>query len=82
MIRRLENVFVLDTPNTTYAFKVHPSGHLEHLYYGEKIELDSEKEAEVLVEKRACLSGNAVCYSPEYSNLGLEDIRLDMSSHG
>lgn len=82
MIRRLENVFVLDTPNTTYAFKVHPSGHLEHLYYGEKIELDSEKEAEVLVEKRACLSGNAVCYSPEYSNLGLEDIRLEMSSHG
>ena len=82
MIRRLDSVFVLHTPNTTYAFKVLSSGHLEHLYYGEKIEIESEKEAEVLVEKRACLSGNAVCYNPEQSTLCLEDIRLEMSSGG
>lgn len=82
MIRQLGNVFVLDTPNTTYAFSVLPSGHLEHLYYGEKINIDSEEEAAVLAEKRVCLSGNAVCYSPEHPALSLEDVRLEMSSHG
>ena len=82
MIRILDSVFVLDTPHTTYAFKAHASGHLEHLYYGEKVQICSEKEAEMLVEKRTCLSGNAVCYSPEHNTLCLEDIRLEMSAHG
>ena len=82
MIRRLGNVFVLDTPNTTYAFGVIPSGQLEHLYYGESISIDSEEEAAVLAEKRLSLPGNAVAYSPEYSNVSLEAIRLEMSSGG
>ena len=82
MIRRLGNVFVLDTPNTTYAFRVIPSGQLEHLYYGEKITIDSEEEAQVLVEKLLCPPGNTVCYSKEHMNFSLEDIRLEMSSYG
>ena len=82
MIRRLGNVFVLDTPNTTYAFAVIPSGQLEHLYYGERIQIDSEEEAVVLTEKRLSLPGNAVAYSSEHSSLSLEVIRLEMSSSG
>ena len=82
MIRQLGNLFVLDTANTTYAFLVLPSGHLEHLYYGNFINLQSEEDAAVLAEKRVCLAGNAVCYSPEYPALGLEDVCLEMSSHG
>ena len=82
MIRRLGNVFVLDTPNTTYALGVIPSGQIEHLYYGERIILDSEEEATALMEKHSCPPGNAICYSPEYSNFTLEDIRLEMSSYG
>ncbi len=82
MIRRLGNVFVLDTPNTTYAFGVIPSGQLEHLYYGEKICIDSEEEAAVLAEKRLSLPGNAVAYSPEHANLSLEVIRLECSGSG
>ena len=81
MIRQIENLFVLDTANTTYAFQVLPSGHLEHLYYGQIIQIDSDDVA-VLAEKRTCLPGNAVCYSPDYPALGLEDISLEMSSHG
>ena len=69
MIRRLGNVFVLDTPNTTYAFGVIPSGQLEHLYYGEKIAIDTEEEAAVLAEKRLSLPGNSVAYSPEYPTI-------------
>ena len=82
MIRQIGNLFVLDTANTTYAFHVLPSGHLEHLYYGQKILIEAEEDVMVLTEKRVCLSGNAVCYSPEYPALGLEDICLEMSSHG
>lgn len=82
MIRRLGNVFVLDTPGTTYAFGVIASGQLEHLYYGEKITIDTEEEAAVLAEKRLSLPGNTVAYSAEHGNLSLEVIRLEMSGHG
>lgn len=82
MIRQLGNLFVLDTANTTYAFQVLPSGHLEHLHYGQKIRIDGEEEAVALTEKRLCLPGNAVCYSPEYPALGLEDVCLEMSAMG
>ena len=81
MIRQIENLFVLNTANTTYAFQLLPSGHLEHLYYGQKIHIDGN-DASVLTEKHACLPGNAVCYSPDYPALGLEDMCLEMSSLG
>ncbi len=82
MIRRLGNIFVLETPNTSYVMGVIPSGHVEHLYYGERIPLNSEEEAVTLMEKRAFPSGNVVCYSQEHMNFSLEDIRLEMSSYG
>ena len=82
MIRQLGNLFVLDTANTTYAFRIMPSGHPEHLYYGRKIRIRAEEEAAALTEKRVCLPGNAVCYSPAYPALGLEDVCLEMSAHG
>ena len=73
MIRRLGNVFVLDTPNTTYAFSVIPSGQLEHLYYGEKIAIDSEEEAAVLAEKRvSTLMGDVVEPRKEWINENVE----------
>jgi len=82
MIRKLGNIYVLDTPNTTYVLGVMPSGQVEHLYYGERIILDTEEEATALIEKRACLPGNSVCYSQEYMHVSLEDVRLEMSSYG
>lgn len=82
MIRRLGNVFVLDTPNTTYAFQIIPSGQLEHLYYGERVTIEREEETAALTEKHAFPPGNVVCYSPEHSNFSLEDYRLEMSSYG
>lgn len=82
MIRRIGNLFVLDTANTTYAFQAMPSGHLEHLYYGKKIRIHAEADAVILTEKKVCLPGNAVSYSAEYPALGLEDVCLEMSAHG
>ena len=41
MIKKLENGFILNTKNTTYAFRVLKTGHLEHLYYGKKIAIEN-----------------------------------------
>jgi len=82
MIRRLGNVFVLDTKTTSYVFGVIPSGQLEHMYYGAHIPIDTEEECEALREKHYCTPGCAIGYSKDHSNVSLEDIRLEMSSGG
>ena len=82
MIRQLDKVFVLDTQKTTYAFRVMDSGHLEHLYYGERIDINDADDAQPLMEKQAFAPGNSNVYSKDYPNLSLENIRLEMSSYG
>lgn len=82
MIRKLENVFILDTEHTTYCFKILPTGQLEHLYYGEKIIIDSAEEAEVLSEKHAFAPGNTNVYDAVHTSYSLEDMRLEMSAYG
>ena len=82
MIRQLDNVFVLDTKNTTYCFRVMESGHLEHLYYGAKIDINDPSDVMSLAEKQAYAPGNSTIYNKENPNLSLENIRLEMSSYG
>ena len=85
MIRKLDGerqAFVLDTKNTTYAFSVAPSGHLEHLYYGKKISLNSAEECDALREKREFELGNSIVYSSEYPTVIPEDMCLEFSSLG
>ena len=82
MIRKLDNIMVLDTEHTTYCFKILPTGQLEHLYYGEKIIIDSAAEAEVLSEKHAFAPGNTNVYDAAHTSYSLEDMRLEMSSYG
>ncbi|HHT04219.1 MAG TPA: alpha-galactosidase, partial [Bacteroidales bacterium] len=80
MIRRDNELFVLDTKDSSYCFRIMPSGHLEHLYYGAKIDLSAGFEA--IIEKKRFLGGNQIAYSKEYSTVGLEDLCLEMSSFG
>lgn len=85
MIRRLNGkspAFVLDTENTTYAFSVTPSGHLEHLYYGGKIELETAGQCEVFRERREFEAGNSIVYSKEHPTVLLEDMCLEFSTLG
>lgn len=82
MIRQFDHVWVLDTLNTTYCFRKLDTGHLEHLYYGERIAIDSVAEAEALFEKHAFAAGNVNLYDNEHPQLSLEDMRLEMSSYG
>lgn len=80
MIERKQELFILNTDHTTYCFRVMPSGHLEHLYYGQRINLSAGYEP--LVQKGKFIGGNMLAYSKEHPELGLEDLCLEMSSYG
>ena len=84
MIRHIyENAWVLDTPKTTYAFRVLPTGQLEHLYYGRRIGITEGKGAlDALIEKHAFAPGNTCIYDSDHPEYSLEDMRLEMSSYG
>ena len=64
MITVKDNVFRLDTLNTTYIFRVMPTKHLEHLYYGARVgEID---DVRFLVEKQGSGQGTSIALeSPE-----------------
>ena len=72
-------LFVLNTSKTTYAFRVMKSGHLEHLYYGRKIHLDTDDGIRELTE---FAPGNTNVYDAENGNFSMEDIKLEISAPG
>jgi len=79
MIREENGLFVLRTDHTQYVFYRRETGHLEHLYYGDRYDGSSP---EAMCEKQAFLPGSAIGYSPEISALNLENLCLEMSAHG
>lgn len=80
IIKINDNLFTLNTKNTTYAFKVKEEcGALEHLYYGAKIRLDND---DGIAEKRAFAPGNAINYEEGMNDFTLEDLGLEMSAYG
>ncbi len=81
MIEKKNTLFCLHTANTTYAFALLPTGHLEHLYYGERLSM-TEETAAGLREKSAGAPGNSTEYSPEARDLCLDDRRLEFSGWG
>ncbi len=82
MIYNFDNqLFVLQTTNTTYAFRVMECGYLEHLYYGKKIKL-TPAYASALFEKKEFAIGNAVSLDQDHLEICLEDLRLEWSGYG
>lgn len=79
MIQEKNGLFTLNTKNTSYVFKLHPSGHLEHLHYGRKIKTAT---GDALIEKHSFAPGNTVLYSSENKGISLEDMPLEFSSYG
>lgn len=59
MITINNNMYVLDTDNTSYAFAVLGSGQLEHLYYGRKLHANEA----VMTEKHTFIPGNTNVYN-------------------
>lgn len=80
-IKELPNsVFVLNTENSTYAFRVMDEcNYLEHLYYGRKIRLES---AEGLIEQHTFAPGNTIAYKSGCESFTLEDVCLEVSCLG
>ena len=81
MILKDDNYFIINTKNTTYSFRVMPTGHLEHLYYGRKINVNKDTISSI-IEKHAFINGNINYYDEEHKNIGLENIKLELSTHG
>lgn len=83
MIRRLnENLFVLDTQNTSYVINILPEGQPAHLYYGKRIHIEEPSESLALFENHSCAPGNTTVYSDNSKNLSLEAVKLEMSGCG
>ena len=85
MIRKLKGkrpVFVLETENASYVFGVTESGHLEHLYFGGFVPLESAEDCAAFREKREFELGNCIAYSKEYPHELPEDMCLEISAPG
>ncbi|MBR5474058.1 MAG: alpha-galactosidase, partial [Lachnospiraceae bacterium] len=81
MIKVENGLFVLHTERTTYAFAVKESGQLEHLYYGEKLDV-GEDERLALSHKAVNPIGCGCVYGKEWPNLCLEEFCLETSGVG
>ncbi len=81
MIRKLDDLFVLNTDATTYAFRVTNGGHLKHLYYGKRITFDNG-DVSFLEEGRELPPGNTSYYSDAHRHISLEYLCTEMSSRG
>ena len=79
MIKAENNVFVLNTNNSTYAFGVNATGQLEHMYYGSLITVENPS---VIQEKHAFCPGNANTYDSDHPEYTLEEISLETSTIG
>ncbi|MCR5587407.1 MAG: alpha-galactosidase [Lachnospiraceae bacterium] len=82
MINNFGDLFVLNTENTTYAFKVKDGLFLEHLYYGRRITLRSEEDAISITEKHEFQFGNVIIYNQELNSYNLGDLCLEASFSG
>ena len=85
MIQTANDIFVLHTEHTTYAFRKLPTGQLEHLYYGRKIHVCEpldENAVAPLIEKHTFQPGNSCVYDREHDAYTLEDVCLEMSAYG
>lgn len=76
--------FFLQTAHSTYGMRVMETGHLEHLYYGERITVDEEEPASCmpLVIQRAFAPGNTCVYDSAHPAISMEDVCLEAGTCG
>ncbi len=79
MITVKNNVFKLDTNNTSYIFDVTEKGHLRHLYYGKRL---PEADVEAIALKNNVLYGTTVVYDKESTTYSLDTTLLEYSGIG
>ena len=76
--------FFLQTTHSTYGMRVMETGHLEHLYYGERITVDTQDSAfcAPLVIQRGFALGNTCTYDKEHPQISMEDVCLEVGTFG
>ena len=81
MIKVKDNLFVLETKNTSNLFYVNEVNYLQHLYYGERIEI-LDNTIEVLKDKQQFQVGNGISYDQDHIPMTLESKLLEYSTRG
>lgn len=79
MIYYDNGIFMLETKDTSYWFKITEWQHLEHIYYGKKIK---RQKSEALTLKRTAMIGSTVSYSQSDLNYSLDTLCLEWSGIG
>lgn len=79
MINIKDNVFHLNTSNTSYIFKVTKYGDLEHLYYGEKISF--QKDYTSFFQNRTLLLVSTM-YPEGDVSYGIDEMCFEYSTDG
>ncbi|MFA5468842.1 MAG: glycoside hydrolase family 36 N-terminal domain-containing protein, partial [Sphaerochaetaceae bacterium] len=77
MISEKNKEFTLHTKNTSYLFRVNATNHLEHLYYGRRI--NSDLPLQPLYFKNTLPLEHAVAYNEEHPTYSLNNICLEYS---
>ncbi len=80
ILKGKENVYHLQTNNTSYIFRILPSGHLESMYYGRRVEETADYD--YLTYKIKCSYANSTPHSQKDKKLSLDHIPLEYSSYG
>ncbi len=79
MISENNKIFRLHTENTSYIFTVTELGHLEHVYYGSRL---NDGDITALRQKNTIALGSTVEYSEKASGYSLDTTLLEYSGVG
>lgn len=80
MIDFRDGVFRLSSKNTSYIFRLTRFGHLEHIYYGAR--LDKDEPVDPLAFKCTAQVGSSVLYDESDETYCLDTLPLEWSSPG
>ena len=78
-VKFINNVFLLDTADTSYMFRIDKYKHLEHVYYGRKMQIE---DSEALSLKRNILYGDTIMYNKKDDVYALDTIPQEFGSYG
>lgn len=80
MITVKDNIFRLDTDNTTYVFRAMPYGYLQQLYYGAR--LNDVCDYSVMYDKQGTGQGTAISLDADQNKFFPDNTCFELSSVG
>jgi alpha-galactosidase len=74
-------LYALHTAHTSYLFRILPSGHAEHLYYGARLPV-TPGLAQAIAPRWLCSAGHSAAYSEADDTLCLDRLCLEAGTEG